>query len=152
MTAASVYHQQEVRAESPIHMVVVLYEQLMKDLRGALAALQCGQIEQRSHEIDHALIVIGLLQGTLDMQQGGEVARNLDTFYNLLRLSLLVTDPAVAPEVFGKQIANLLVLREAWAQAESKSPVPSLAAPLQSPEATYPHPTDSAPEPQKWKA
>jgi flagellar protein FliS len=119
MTAASSYRQAAVRAASPIHLVVVLYEQLLKDLRLALSAIERGDIPARTHEVDHALAVVAQLQGTLDMEQGGDVARNLEEFYNLLRLSLLVTDPTAATHVFPKQISNVLLLRQAWAQLES---------------------------------
>ena len=58
-------------------MVVLLYDQLIKDLRRAAAKM--NDIEARTRELDHALKVLGQLQGTLDLTQG-EVASNLDRF------------------------------------------------------------------------
>ena len=72
----------------------------------------------RTSEIDHALRVVGQLQGRLDMQQGGEVAMNLDRYYYGLRASLLNAQISVLPGELRTHIKILLELREAWVQVE----------------------------------
>ena len=149
MTADQAYRRQAAQSVTPLHLVVALYEQLVADLRRALAAHQSGQIEARAHEIDHALVVLGYLQGTLDMDRGGEVAANLEQFYNLLRASLLRADPLTFPAVIDKQISNLLLLREAWAQLDAGLPPQIAHLPPQR------VPSEEAPETvfiQDWKA
>jgi flagellar protein FliS len=147
MTAERVYRQHGNGAASPLRLVVLLYEQLVKDLRNAVAAAERGDIELRTNEIDHALVVVGQLQGTLDMERGGDTAQNLDNFYNLLRFTLLAAPFTSSPEVLRKQISNLLVLREAWAQLDGLTseaqPQPSVPLPRES---------NSAPARQDWKA
>jgi flagellar protein FliS len=119
VNAGAAYQEAAANAASPVHLVVLLYEQMIKDLRRALCALGNGEVEVRTKEIDHALTVAGVLQATLDMNAGAEVAGNLDRFYNQLRATLLQAQTHASAELLQKQIANLLSLREAWVQVDN---------------------------------
>jgi flagellar protein FliS len=110
MDAKSSYREAAVRGASPVGLVICLYEQAIADLRGALIALEKNDIEGRTRKINHALVVIGQLQGTLDLQRGGQVATSLDRFYNLIRSGLV--------EAQLKQSATILRLYEAWVEVE----------------------------------
>lgn len=96
-------------------MVVLLYDQLIKDLRRAVAKMP--DVEARTHELDHALRVLGQLQGTLDLGQG-QVAANLDRFYSILRANLLEVQVTESTVLLKEQISHLMLLREAWAEVE----------------------------------
>lgn len=101
-------------------MVVLLYDQLIKDLRRAAAKMP--DVEARTHELDHALRVLGQLQGTLDLAQG-QVAANLDRFYSILRANLLQVQVTESTALLKEQINHLTLLRETWAEVE-RSAVP----------------------------
>ena len=88
MDARSSYREASVRGASPVRLVISLYEQAIEDLRRAIIALDKGAIEVRTREINHALLVIAQLQGSLDMERGGEVAKNLARFYGVVRAGL----------------------------------------------------------------
>jgi len=108
-------------------LVLLLYEQLIKDLRQALAAIEHQDIETRTFEIGHALTVVGQLQACLDMEHGAEVARNLDHFYALVRKALLEAQTGASAEILRSQIANLLTVRDAWAEVEKAEAAVHLA-------------------------
>jgi len=124
MNPLECYRQTEAQGENPVQLVVLLYRQLIKDLQGALEAMQAGQVERRTAEIDHAMVVLAQLQGTLNKEKGGEVAINLGRFYDLLRASLVEAQCTVNQRILQDQIANLLTLHEAWievAQSQTAS-------------------------------
>jgi len=128
--ARSAYRQGLAGTESPVQLVVLLYEQAAKDIREALKALRAGDIERRTFEIDHALLVVGQLHATLDMERGGEVAKNLARFYTLVRSRLLQAQIQSSAEILEEQINLLLSLREAWQEVERRSrevPLPPAA-------------------------
>jgi len=118
--ASSAYHRTAGHSAGPVRLLVLLYEQLVKDLRRALAAGKNNDVEGRAREIDHALTVVGHLQGTLDLERGGEVANNVDRFYSVLRVRLLQSQFRfhVSEEILLEQIAHLLLLREAWMEVD----------------------------------
>ena len=127
------YRTTNGQTDNPVRWVVLLYEQAVEDLRRARAAFRTGDVAARTTEIDHALLIIGQLQGSLDMAQGGEVAQSLDRFYDTVRAQVLDAQMRSMPEILDRQIANLLSLREAWAEVELAT---RRTAPAVAPEAT----------------
>jgi flagellar secretion chaperone FliS len=116
--ASFAYRRSAGHSATPVKRIVILYEQLIKDLRHAEDAMRKNDIQTRSREVDHALIVLARLQSALADPQGSEISRNLDRFYRLLRSSLLTAQIKNIPGMLDKQIKNLLLLREAWVEVD----------------------------------
>src|SRR5689334_11254812 len=119
------YREANVRGASAVRLVILLYEQAIQDLQQAVQAIDQQNIELRTNRINHALEVISRLQATLDMERGGQVARNLLAFYEAMRANLWKAQLYVSKEVLLQQVTDLLNLREAWAEvdrAESAAP------------------------------
>jgi flagellar protein FliS len=112
------YREATVRGASPVQLVVRLYEQMIEDLRQAAVAIEQKQIEQRTKRINHAILVIGHLQSTLDFVNGSKVAQNLDNFYNVLRQNLVQAQFFPSKRALTRQITDLLVVRAAWVKVE----------------------------------
>ncbi len=115
---ALTYRESAGQTASPVRLVILLYEQLIKDLQRAAVAIERNQVEARTQEIDHALIVVAQLQGVLDMERGGDVAKNLDRFYDVLRGSLIEAEIRRSADLLHAQVRHLLTLREAWVEVE----------------------------------
>ena len=64
--------------------------------------------------------VVTQLQGTLNLESGGEVAESLDRFYNLVRDNLLRASLDGSSEVLEKQWQQILGVREAWLEVEDR--------------------------------
>lgn len=118
LDASSAYRRTDGHSAGPIRLIIMLYEQLIKDLQRAIVAIEKRDIGCRTSELDHALKVVGQLQGSLDMEKGGEVANNLDNYYHTLRASLLQAQISASPVELHKQIRLLLELRETWVHVE----------------------------------
>jgi flagellar secretion chaperone FliS len=118
MNAGLTYREAAVAGASPVRLVVLLYEQAMEDLRRALAAHAQGDIEGRTREINHALLVIAHLQSTIDKDQGGKVAANLERFYEQLRAGLLEAQCKQSIDVLERQLSHLQQVHEAWRNVE----------------------------------
>jgi flagellar secretion chaperone FliS len=131
MDARSAYREGTARGASGVRLVIFLYEQAIQDLRQALHAMKEGNVEVRTRHLNHALSVIGHLQGTLDRERGGKVGRDLDRFYNTVRSCLMEAQARVSQEVLNEQIACLLSVREAWIEVENTTPKSPSAPPLE---------------------
>lgn len=131
MDAGSSYRQTAVRGATPIQLVICLYEQAIEDLRRAVIAMENGVIDVRTREVNHALMVIGQLQWSLDMERGGEVAQNLARFYGLVRAGLIEAHVKQSATILEKQISQLATVREAWLEVERLTPTTQSAEPLQ---------------------
>jgi flagellar protein FliS len=112
------YREAAVVGASPVRMVILLYEQAMEDLRRARAALRSGDIQKRTQQINHAILVLGYLQTSLDREQGGKVAEDLQRFYSQVRASLMQAQFRQSESLIEQQIRDLFEVREAWCEVE----------------------------------
>lgn len=115
------YLRAAVQDASPVGLVIVLYDLLIGDLKRAIAAMANKDVEERSKELKHAFLVLQQLDGSLEMETGGEAAINLSRFYGALRANIMDAHVTVKPEILTRQIQLLLEVREAWEQADKAS-------------------------------
>ncbi len=113
------YQESAVRGAAPLELVILLYDSAIEDMRRALAAMQDSEIETRSAQIGHALLVLQQLQGTLDFERGGDAARQFEQFYNLVRAKLLEAQIRGSGELMRQQIRCMSEVRDSWAQAKA---------------------------------
>lgn len=118
MDARYSYREAGARGASPARLVICLYEQAIEDLRRAVIAMDKGQIEVRTKQINHALMVVAQLEGSLDMARGGEVAINLARFYAMVRRGLTEAQMKQSSKILQDQISQLVVVHEAWLEVE----------------------------------
>jgi flagellar protein FliS len=129
MDARSSYRESSVRGASPVRLVISLYEQAIEDLRRAVIALDKGAIEVRTREINHALLVVAQLQSSLDMERGGEVAKNLARFYGVVRAGLTEAQMKQSSILIEQQISQLAEVHEAWLEVERATAKPNPPTP-----------------------
>jgi flagellar secretion chaperone FliS len=118
LDTAFAYQQSTASAASSVGQVVALYDRILRDLRGAIAAIETGQIENRVNSLNHALTIIGELQGVLDFQRGGEAARNLNSFYTVARAMVTEAGVTSSLELLQELVSMFARIRAAWAHVE----------------------------------
>ncbi|NML14884.1 flagellar export chaperone FliS [Azohydromonas caseinilytica] len=118
--AASAYHQVGVQtgvsAASPHKLVAMLFDGLIDAVAQAQGALAQDDVAAKCQALNRAVrIVEEGLRSALDLQQGGELAANLNDLYGYVTMRLtqanLRSDPAPLDEC--KRLIE--PLREAWA-------------------------------------
>ena len=120
MNPSLTYREAAVAGATPVRLVILLYEQAIEDLRRASACHGQGDIEGRTREINHAVLVIGHLQATIDHDQGGKVAENLVRFYEQVRAKLVEAQFGQSAVGIEQQIAHLMEVRDAWCTLEKQ--------------------------------
>ena len=125
------YRQASAQQASPAGLVVILYDLLVADLRQAIAAMRSGRVEERCDRLKHSLLVLQLLEGSLDLERGSLAAQNLSHFYAYIRSQILAAQFKREKSILEQQIVLVLDVREAWRLADcSATPLgdPNLAA------------------------
>jgi flagellar secretion chaperone FliS len=115
---ARMYQESAVRGASPIGLIVILYDEIVRSIRKAIRAFEAGDIEARGKALTHAVEVIGYLQSILNFEKGGDVARNLSDFYNLMRGRLLEIHIKPSHEGLETMAGEFAKLAAVWQQAE----------------------------------
>jgi flagellar secretion chaperone FliS len=109
-----VYRESAVRGASPVGLIVILYEEIIRSLRRAQRAIRSGQIQERTNALTHAINVIGHLRGVLNFEKGGRVAAQLAVFYDLMQAQILSTNIAPTEAAFETLIAAFTTVKETW--------------------------------------
>lgn len=145
------YRAASPRASSGIGIVILLYEQLVQDLRRAMKAIDENNIEARTSELTHALEVVGQLRARLDMQNGGDVAQNLDRFYSVLQAGILDAQFQVSKPTLARLIDTVLIIREAWLSVERSATSGQAAAEKPAVAGTEPQEPSAAASSRNWR-
>ncbi len=95
-----------------------MYDMLVADLQRAIEAIHAGDVEKRSNEIKHAFLVLQQLEGSLEMEKGGEAAKNLSFFYSVMRSKLLEAHIKIDAPALQKWTEHILDVRSAWEQVD----------------------------------
>lgn len=114
INAAQTYTSLSLTGASPVGLVVALYDNAVKSLHRARRAMEANNIEQRTQWLNHTLSIITHLQGTLDMEAGGEVARTLMQFYTYASARVLDISLTKSTDKLVELASQFASLREAW--------------------------------------
>jgi len=121
------YASESATGVSPVGLVIRVYENIVADLGRAVLAVRDGDVERRTAQLQHALLLIGHLQGALDMQHGGGPARQLEKFYSVARGKILEAQIKQSGKILEELMQHFLSLRKAWEAVESQQlpgPIP----------------------------
>jgi len=111
---SEVYRQSQGSGASKIGIVIALYETMIGDLARAAAAMRDNDIERRTVELQHALTVLGVLQGTLNFEKGGQPAKELNRFYCMMRAQIMDAQLRSSKPIIDSVIGYLTEVCEAW--------------------------------------
>ena len=114
------YRQAAVETATPLGLVVILYDLAIEDCRKSIAAINSADVQGRTNAVQHAFQVIEQLQGRLDFEKGGEVAKQLDRFYSMVRGKLLEAQIKCSRQIFEEVIGFLWEMRQTWKQVEEQ--------------------------------
>ncbi len=121
---ADAYRRIEAESRSPMELVVMLYDGAIRFVGDARAAIARGDVRARTDATRRALDIVSELHMTLNVKEGGDIARELDRLYIYIQEKLLAVTrgDAVAAEEVHKLLGTL---REGFSQAV----VPGTTAP-----------------------
>lgn len=103
-----------VSAARPAEMTALLLEASIDSLEQAISAIEAGDIQERYTASARAMKIVGFLHETLNYEDGGDVAINLDRVYRLAMARIARINPF--NELFSAEAA-IRVLQpqaEAW--------------------------------------
>jgi len=115
------YLENMVANANPVRLVIMLYEKAINCLENALELRDTEDFDiQKSkyEEMGRALEIISVLDAVLDMEKGGEIAKNLREIYRSLMDELTYQMLKEDKERLEKVIKILKNLKSAWEEVE----------------------------------
>lgn len=114
------YEENAVTTASPLKLVVLLYDGAIRFFRLAERAFAEGDsVLARMHMAKAERIVLELL-GSLNVEEGGEIAENLFALYRFILRECARTDEKNYAVTLPAILRILSGLREAWKELESR--------------------------------
>ena len=109
-----------IETASPEELVVRMYEGAIRQARTAREAHLAGKIAERGKALSRALAIVGELRGALDLERGGEIARNLRGLYGFVWDRLLEANLSGRVEAVDEAVDVLERLLGAWQEIASR--------------------------------
>jgi flagellar protein FliS len=114
--AATAYRRVEAQSRSPLELVVMLYDGVLISLSEASAAAARGDVATRAAAVSKSLTIIGALQSTLNVTEGGSVAIELDRIYTYASQRLIDVTTKKDYSALTEVHKLLTTIRDAWEQ------------------------------------
>jgi flagellar protein FliS len=114
MNGIETYQQAAVGTQSRGRLVVLLYDGAIKFLKLAVRELQAGNFAAKGQYINRAQDILNELNAVLDLDTGGEVAKNLRGLYVFMNRHLRHANIKRSPEMIQEVIDLLEELNQSW--------------------------------------
>ncbi len=117
------YLENMVATANPVRLIILLYERAILALETALDIMQKEEqapedLKVKLEELLRATDILTVLDSTLDMERGGEIAKNLHEIYQALMNDLVRISYKDEPQTLEKMIKVLRELKSAWEDLE----------------------------------
>jgi flagellar secretion chaperone FliS len=114
--AAQTYYQTQIQSQSPLELVVMLYDGALRFMRATIEAIERRDLEGKRQGMSRTMAIIAELQSSLNIASGGDIAKNLDALYTYVNGRLIEANINHSVEPINEAIKLLTPLRDAWAQ------------------------------------
>jgi len=111
---ADVHNVGGLGEEDPHRLIQMLMEGLLARLNSAKGAIAHGDLEGKRVYISKALGIIGGLNESLDLENGGEIAANLNRLYGYMNMRLLQASGENSVQILDEVASLMKDIKEAW--------------------------------------
>ena len=108
------YLKMQVEVASPVERVIMLYDKAILLLKEAVQSIDEDNVVNKVNAIARADKIIRVLNASLDMENGGEIAKTLRQFYDHLLDILVLANGQNDKELIEMAIKMLETVKSAW--------------------------------------
>jgi len=114
------YKKTQVTTADNLKLVVLLYDGAIKYLEKARKGCQEKDFESISNNINRTQDIIGELNNSLNMNEGGQIAQNLRNLYLFMNDHLVEAKLKTSAQVIKEVMGLLTTLKGAWEEIEKR--------------------------------
>ena len=114
------YKKASVNTLDQNKLIIMLYDGAIKNANFAVQYMESGEIEKVHDSLIKTKNIVTELLATLNMEQGGEIAKNLKSLYSYMFSQLIEANMEKKTEPVLTEIDLLKELRGAWVQIKEK--------------------------------
>lgn len=125
------YKDTEIQTADQGKLILMLYDGAIRFLNIAIDNMDFRKYDIVNHNIIRAQDIITELMLSLNMDEGGEIAKNLFNIYAYLKKRLLEANIKKEAEILKEIIKHLKNLRSAWEEAIKKTNIKPMEKPVE---------------------
>ncbi len=110
----------QLSAASPHKIIQMLMAGAIERLIQGKAAMQQGNIATKGERLGKALDIVIALRSCLSMDDGGEIAKNLDQLYEFMIAQITVANQSNEPKPIDDVVDIIREIKSAWDQIPSE--------------------------------
>ncbi len=110
----------EVNFANPHRIIQLLMERFLEHLAHAKGAMQQNDIERKNEHIKKAISISAGLRDSLDFEQGGQIAQQLDALYGYFNVRLTEANLHNSTEMLDEVRDLMLEIKSAWDQVPER--------------------------------
>lgn len=114
MVGAQAYATTQISTASSVQVVVLLYDGAISSMKLAQEGIVALNFHDKARFLDRALRVVGELSASLNMEEGGVVARDLQRLYEYIQFELTQANLKNEPGRLESPIRCMSEIRKAW--------------------------------------
>lgn len=119
---AQEYQKQIVNGASPMQLVVILYDGALRFMEQGRHAMARCDLERQNYCLQKAQRIVVELMGALDLEKGGDIARNLFRLYGYVLNELVRANVEDEVESVDRSIRVFSELRDSWSAMTQSVP------------------------------
>lgn len=115
---AQEYRKNAINGASPLQLVIMLYDGALRFMEQGKHAIQTKDLAKQNDSLQRAQKIVLELMSCLDMERGGEIAKNLLALYTFVLNELVKANVEDSVKSVDNCIRVLSDLRESWSEIE----------------------------------
>ena len=120
LNALKQYQSVDLRATietaSPHKLISMLLDGALGSLAKAKGSMERGDIQERTRHLNKASEIVVGLKGSLDIEQGGEVAANLNALYDYMISGIMTANRNSGVEKVQELMNLMLEIKQGWSE------------------------------------
>ena len=114
MVGAQAYANTQIATASSVQVVVLLYDGAISSMKLAQEGIVALNFQDKARFLDRALRVVGELAASLNMEEGGAVAKDLQRLYEYIQFEVTQANLKNEPGRLDGPIRCMSEIRQAW--------------------------------------
>ncbi len=114
MVGAQAYVTTQISTASSVQVVVLLYDGAISSMKLAQEGIVALNFHDKARFLDRALRVVGELSASLNMEEGGVIAKDLQRVYEYIQFEVTQANLKNEPGRLEGPIRCMSAIRESW--------------------------------------
>jgi len=111
---ANVAKSSAIESASPHQLIAMLFEGALTRLATARGCMERKDFAGKGEQLGRAISIVGGLQSFLDMEKGGDLAKNLDALYDYI--TRILFDASIKNDIgkVDEAVSLIRTIKEGW--------------------------------------